>query len=55
MRLNSIVHSDEWAAYGELSQKNNYSHGTLAQKYHFVDSSAVHTQHVKILNNKIKL
>jgi hypothetical protein len=55
VRPNSIIHSDEWMAYSNVSTLG-YEHGTVCHKYNFVAPlSGVHTQHVESYWNRQKL
>ncbi|KAG0439755.1 hypothetical protein DMUE_2211, partial [Dictyocoela muelleri] len=55
VRPGSIIYTDEWPAYTNLSNLNTYIHGTVCHKYHFVDPETfIHTQNVESFNNKIK-
>ncbi|KRH94354.1 hypothetical protein M153_2890004847 [Pseudoloma neurophilia] len=55
MRLGSIIYTDEWAAYRNIGENQNYEHKTICHKYKFIDyETGVHTQHVESYNNTIK-
>ena len=37
VRPGSIIHTDEWGAYNEISMDENYEQRKIVHKYHFVD------------------
>lgn len=54
VRSNSIIHSDEWAAYNDLNELG-YEHETVCHKYNFVNpANGVHTQKVESYWNRQK-
>lgn len=54
-RPNSILHSDEWAAYRTIEAHNGFVHATVNHKLNFVDpGSGVHTQHIESYWNCLK-
>ena len=51
----SIIYSDEWRAYGRISENPDYEHQTVNHTLHFVDpKTGVHTQNVESYWNKQK-
>jgi hypothetical protein len=55
LRSNSIIYSDEWAAYNDLP-KLNFDLKQVCHKYNFVyPVTGVHTQHVESFTNKLKM
>lgn len=55
IRTGSIIYTDEWSSYSQLSRDNNYEHYTVCHKYNFVNpKNNVHIQNVESFNNKIK-
>lgn len=56
VREGSIIHTDEWASYRQLTNSIQYEHRTVSHKYHFVDpETGVHIQNAESFNNKLKL
>lgn len=54
VRPQSIIYSDEWSAYANLSDYD-YIHGTVCHKYHFKNpETGVHTQYVESYWNRQK-
>ena len=52
----SIIHSDQWAAYRQLSRNNNYTYATVNHNENFVDpATGVHTQAIESYWAKVKL
>ncbi|KAG0426564.1 hypothetical protein DMUE_5961 [Dictyocoela muelleri] len=52
----SIITTDEWRAYNNFMNINDYYHRRVCHKYNFVDpETGNHTQHVESFNNKLKL
>lgn len=48
VRMSSIVHTDEWAAYRQLPRRLGLHHGAVSHSLHFVDpATGVHTQHAE--------
>ena len=48
VRHGSIIHSDQWAAYRQLSANVNYTYATVNHSVNFVDPvTGVHTQAIK--------
>ena len=44
----TIIHSDKWGAYNELTRSTGLGHGTVNHTLHFVDSvTGVHTQNIE--------
>ncbi|KCZ78281.1 hypothetical protein H311_00688 [Anncaliia algerae PRA109] len=51
----STIYTDDFKSFNSLRNINNYNHGIVTQKYHFVDPvTGVYTQHVESFNNKLK-
>ena len=47
-RPETVIHSDQWAAYRQIQDRCGLSHRTVNHSVHFVDpSSGVHTQHIE--------
>ena len=52
----SIIHSDQWAAYRQLSRNNHYTYATVNHSENFVDpATGVHTQAIESYWAKAKL
>ena len=56
LRSGTIVHSDRWAAYNRVQQRQPVSqHQTVSHSLNFVDpTTAVHTQNVESYWNRVK-
>ncbi|KAG0426895.1 hypothetical protein DMUE_5937, partial [Dictyocoela muelleri] len=55
-KLGTIIHSDMWAGYREISTRLGFSHETVNHKLNFVNpSNGVHTQHIESFWNVQKL
>ena len=55
VRSGSMIHSDQWKAYGKIASKECYGHKTVNHKLHFVDpETGVHTQTIESYWNKHK-
>ncbi|KAG0437827.1 hypothetical protein DMUE_3457 [Dictyocoela muelleri] len=51
----SIIHTNK-TPHRMIKESSKYSHGTICNKYNFVDpDTRIHTQHVESFNNKLKL
>jgi len=51
----TVIHSDEWAAYGRISSTLGLAHGIVNHSRHFVDpNTGVHTQRIESLWNALK-
>lgn len=56
VRPGTTIYTDDFKSYSSLGTTNNYMHGVVTHKYHFVDpNTGVHTQHVESFNNKLKM
>jgi len=54
-RPGTIIHSDIWRSYHELSRSLRYDYGAVDHSRHFVDPiSGVHTQAIESAWNRIK-
>ena len=50
----TVVHSDEWAAYSQLSSAG-YTHSSVNYSLHFVDPlTGTHTQHIESYWSRVK-
>ncbi|KCZ76675.1 hypothetical protein H311_02322 [Anncaliia algerae PRA109] len=55
VRQGSTIYTDDFKGYNSLGNINNYKHGIVTHKYHFIDPvTGVHTKHVESFNNKLK-
>ena len=55
IRPGSIVYSDEWSSYNQLSATKRLAHQTVNHSLHFVDPiSGAHTQGVEAMWNSCK-
>ena len=53
---NTVVHIDEWAAYGQMTSLPNItSHAVVNHSFHFVDPiTGVHTNNIESYWNRVK-
>ncbi|KCZ78687.1 hypothetical protein H311_00278 [Anncaliia algerae PRA109] len=52
----TIIHSDEWSAYGQIQSQLGFIHKTVNHSYYFVDPDTnTHTQNIESYWNKQKL
>ena len=54
MQPGTVAHSDEWAAYSQISLAG-YTDSSVNHSLHFVDPiTGTHTQHVEIYLSRVK-